>query len=254
MEEDSVVQAHSDKAETGVTATVEAYLSTIYNQAIDDGRPVIGARLAERLGVKPATVSATIKRFRETGLVLVNEKNEISLTPRGEQLALTMMRRHRIAERFLVDVLGFAWHEAHEEAETLEHAISARLEERFYKFLGEPRTCPHGNPIPGAGVDISAEKPLSPAFVGQEVVVERITEEAENEPGMLKYLYDLNMGPGARLTVLSVGPLGDVLLVRNGDREVSLGVPTARKIRVVAAADAQGDEGTRTRNPMHLAA
>src|SRR5579872_4760146 len=114
-----------------------------------EGDMVIGARLAEKFHIAPPTVTETLKRMVRDGLVEMDGKRQITLTPRGVELAESVLRRHRLTERFLVDVLGMQWHEVHEEACRLEHFISGAVESRVITTLHNPTTCPHGNPIPG---------------------------------------------------------------------------------------------------------
>lgn len=224
-----------------VTPTVEEYLESIYNLTIDEGKPAIAARLAQRMGVSPVTVFDTLKRLRgEEGksipYVIVDEKTkEITLTERGKEIALSLARRHRLVERWLVDVLNLDWDEAHEEACRLEHAISPRLEKALTAHLGNPQTCPHGNPIPGSGAIIDpATHPMDAAAAGSDVIVSRIGEEAEHEPGLLKYLQEYNLIPGVKLHIKGASPSNDTLTaINNEGREVTLGIKTANKIWVL---------------------
>ncbi len=133
---------------SGVTPTIEEYLETIYNLAME-GEPVIGARLAERFRVSAPTVTETLKRMVRDDLITMDDRRQIALTPRGAELAEAVLRRHRLTERFLVDMLGMQWHQVHEEACRLEHHISGAVEARVVAALDHPTTCPHGNPIPG---------------------------------------------------------------------------------------------------------
>src|SRR5947207_1091373 len=141
----------NQEGEDKVSPMAEEYLESILNLTTE-GKPAIGARLAERMNVKPATVVGAVDRLKKDQLVVVDEKSkEISLTDKGRKIAVSLTRRHRLAERLLVDVLGLNWAEAHDEACELEHAISPRVERALTEFLGNPQTCPHGNPIPGSG-------------------------------------------------------------------------------------------------------
>ena len=111
---------------------------------------MIGVRLAERIGVSAPTMTETLKRMVGQGYVVVDNRKEISLTENGREVAESVVRRHRLSERWLTDVLGLDWAKAHQEACKLEHAISAEVEERLARMLEHPSTCPHGNPIPGS--------------------------------------------------------------------------------------------------------
>src|SRR5882757_5346554 len=137
------------KSEEVLSATVEEYLETIYNMSME-GEIVIGARLAERFRVAAPTVTEMLKRLVRDGYVEMDNKRHIVLTEIGNQAAEAVLRRHRLTERFLVDMLGMQWHQVHEEACRLEHFISGAVEDRVITTLHNPTTCPHGNPIPGS--------------------------------------------------------------------------------------------------------
>src|SRR5579859_1018323 len=136
------------KTEEPLSATVEEYLETIYNMSME-GEVVIGARLAEKFRVAPPTVTEMLKRLVRDGYVEMDNKRQITLTEAGNQGAESVLRRHRLTERFLVDMLGMQWHQVHEEAGRLEHFISGAVEAGVIASLKNPTTCPHGNPIPG---------------------------------------------------------------------------------------------------------
>src|SRR5690606_37431006 len=172
----------------------EEYCEAIYELREDDV-DVIQARIAERLMVSRPAVSEMIKRLEAEGLVTV-EKNQIHLTEAGDTLAQRVVRRHRLAERFLVDMLGLSWADAHKEAGKWEHVISDPVEEAIVRVLGEPTTCPHGNPIPGADYVTPTSVPLSEVSVGNGFVVNRIPEELEFTPGLLEYLEESEVLPG----------------------------------------------------------
>src|SRR5437764_3694244 len=136
------------KTEEPLSPTVEEYLETIYNMNMED-EVVIGARLAEKFRVAPPTVTEMLKRLVRDGFVEMDQRRQVSLTEAGYTAAEAVLRRHRLTERFLVDMLGMQWHQVHEEACRLEHFISGAVEERVLTSLNFPTTCPHGNPIPG---------------------------------------------------------------------------------------------------------
>ncbi len=226
---------HRISEDPKVTPIVEEYLESIHNLTVDEGKAAYSAHLAHRMGVSPVTVFDTVKRLKKEGFVVVDEKSkEINLTKRGTEVALSLARRHRLAERWLVDKLGLDWEAAHDEACRLEHAISPRLEEALTSHLGNPQTCPHGNPIPGSGATIDRNSiTMDTALLGTEVIVSRIGEEAEHEPGLLKYLQEYNLKPGTRLLIKNLSPFNDTLtLINNEGREVTLGIKTANKIWV----------------------
>jgi DtxR family transcriptional regulator, Mn-dependent transcriptional regulator len=185
----------------------EAYLETIYNMAME-GEPVIGARLADKFRVSRATVTETIKRLAADGYVNQHGDKSIALTPVGRELTEEALRRHRLAERLLFDVLGMDWISAHEQAHALEHWISAEVEQRISDLLGRPATCPHGNPIPGnasSGVAFLKEQGafrLSDTAQGQRVSVVLISEVVEDESEVLRRLSDKGLHPRSQLTIL----------------------------------------------------
>ncbi len=229
---------HENKAiDTKVSPVFEEYLESILNMT-SEGKPAIGARLAERMNVKPATVVGTIERLKESGYVVVDDKSKgVNLTEKGREVAISLSRRHRLAERLLVDVLGLSWSEAHDEACELEHSISPRVEQALTEFLGNPQTCPHGNPIPGSGAVIDpASLPLKEAPVGSQVIVSYISEEAEHEPGLLKYLQENNLVPGMKLEIKELAPFDETLTaVTIEGHRVTVGSKTAQRIWVVPA-------------------
>ena len=165
-----------DRAATRPSQTIEDYMVTIYRLAMS-GAPVLGTVLAEQLGVSPAAVTEMVGRLRTAGLLTASRRIELSSD--GLRLARTLVSRHRLAERFLVDVLGFGWEEVHEEAHRLEHAFSPRVTERLAAFLGHPETCPHGHPImeDGAIEPALTLRPLTALPAGATGVVRRIAHE-----------------------------------------------------------------------------
>src|SRR5262249_22490003 len=156
------------------------YCETIFELREDD-LSVIQARVAERLKVSRPAVSEMVKRMEQQGLVTV-DKGAIKLTPDGLDVAESVVRRHRLAERILTDVLNLSWAEAHTEAGRWEHVISDRVEDALRNLLGDPTTCPHGNPIPGARYEQPEAVALTELAAGDEFTVLRIPEELEFTP------------------------------------------------------------------------
>ena len=215
------------------TATIEDYLGGIYDLA-GSGKPVIGARLAKHMGVSAPTVTETLQRIVREGYVRIGPHKEVGLTKKGLALANTIARRHRLLERWITDVLGLDWATAHDEAHRLEHALSPKVEERLAKLLGMPSTCPHGNPIPGMPEPPAHKRvPLADASVNEEVIVDRISEEAEANRELLHYLWQNGIRPGARLRVVELAPyVGTISAKLDDDRTVTLGLQAAAKIWV----------------------
>jgi DtxR family Mn-dependent transcriptional regulator len=185
------------------STAVEEYLQAIYTLA-DEGGHVVSARLAEFLRFSAPAVSEMVHRLERDGLVSLDGHKEVHLTRAGKAQADSVVRRHRLAERFLVEVLGFAWWKTHEEAERLEHAMSAEMEERIARVLGNPQTCPHGNPMPG--VTPKPTRPLETLARGERAAVERIPDQFEHEPGFLEYLDSQGVRPGVIVELVERSP------------------------------------------------
>ena len=203
---------------TQASPATEEYLQAVYTLA-DEGGQVIGARLAEFLRISPAAVSEMVHRLEREGLLQLDERKEVRLTDSGFSAASRVVRRHRLAERMLVDLLGYEWWKTHEEAERIEHAMSEEMEERLVRVLGDPQTCPHGNPMPGTKP--RATRPLERLTVGESATVERIPDQFEHEPGFLEYLDTQGVRPGVTLEMIEQRP-GLLRVAVNG---------TARSIR-----------------------
>lgn len=195
----------------------EEYLSTIRELQVEGGE-VKQARLAKRLGYSAAAVSEMVKRLERGGLVEVGPRKAITLTASGLDQAESVMRRHRLAERLLTDVLGLDWHLVHEEAAKWEHVISDAVEARLLEVLGRPETCPHGNPIPGLGDARDDLIPLTDVDAGCAVTIERVTEEAEGSPEVLLYLGEHGLIPGAAIQIAAVAPDGSRSVEIAGDQ------------------------------------
>jgi DtxR family Mn-dependent transcriptional regulator len=214
------------------TEVIARYLEAIhYMQA--EGESVRSARLADWLGVSRPTVTVALRRMTRDGMIRLNSRKEIELTDQGAQAAAAIVRRHRIMERWLTDVLGLDWVAADEEAARLEHAVSDLVESRLWDSLGRPTSCPHGNPIPGYAQVNPEEVRLSGLQPGATAMVSRISEVAEREaPMLLRYLLERRLVPGTRLEVLEVDPVGRTLRLRVARRDVTLSHETAAKIWV----------------------
>jgi DtxR family transcriptional regulator, iron-dependent repressor len=213
-----------------LSSVIEDYLQVLHYMT-RDGVPVIAARLAERLNVTPPTVTATLQRMERDGLIQHGPRKEILFTAEGRQLAEDIVRRHALAERLLTDLLKMPWHESHEEAHGVEHAMTPKLEARLLQALGNPTTCPHGNPIPGLGSLASDEFPLDQVETGDELIIERITEEAEVDLQLMRYLQEHGVEPGARMKVREATRFNALVVLEGPLGPVPLGFPVAAKLR-----------------------
>jgi DtxR family Mn-dependent transcriptional regulator len=214
---------------------VSRYLEAIYYMW-SEKEPLRSARLADWLGVSRPTVAVGLRRMTRDGLVRMNGRKEIELTARGMRTAESIVRRHRIMERWLTDGLGLDWVTADAEAARLEHAVSEVVERRLYEVLGRPETCPHGNPIPGHSKAASRETRLSSLRTGDRASVTRVSEVAEREaPLLLTYLQQRDLTPGRKIQVVEADVVGKTLRVRIAEREVTLSHETASKVWAVPA-------------------
>lgn len=213
------------------SATLEEYLESIYK--LSERGTVRPSSLVDSMAVSAPTVTATLGRLQAAGLI-ERPEGSVALTLAGRRAALDIIRRHRLAERFLVDVLGLAWDEVHEEACQLEHALSPRVQLALETFMDNPEVCPHGHPIPSADGVIAETQgsPLSESQAGDEVEILRIADE---QGELLSYLSSLGMLPGTEVRVCDSAPFKGPLLVEVGDSRYALGREIAEKIVVTAA-------------------
>ena len=216
----------------GFHPPLEEYLEAIHELG-EEGIVVIQARLAERLGHSAPAVSEMIRRLRDEGYVEEKER-PLLLTARGRVLAESVVRKHRLAERLLTDIIGLPWEKAHLEAGRWEHVISDEVEERLVEVLGNPTTCPHGNPIPGSGAAREDLTVLSDSRQGDHVRLERVTEQIEIDLESLSYLSSHGFVPGTEATVASRAPDG-TLILDLGPRTIALGPALAQQLFVTAA-------------------
>jgi DtxR family Mn-dependent transcriptional regulator len=213
---------------------VEEYLQAI-ESLNEEGTPAIQARIAERLGRSAPTVSEMLDRLATDGYVERSGRT-ITLTEQGQDVAQTVLRKHRLAERLLVDVIGLPWHLVHDEAGRWEHVMSDEVMARLTQILDDPATCPHGNPIPGSANrqgNRASQVALADLEPGQTVRFERLGEQVELDGATLRYLDDSGFIPGARATVTNKGPDGTLLLDADGTTLV-LGADLCQRLYVVA--------------------
>ncbi len=225
----------SNKAAAEPSEVVSRYLEAIYYMW-SEKESLRSARLADWLGVSRPTVTVGLRRMARDGLVRMNGRKEIELTAKGMRTAESIVRRHRIMERWLTDGLGLDWVTADAEAARLEHAVSDVVEQRLYEVLGRPTTCPHGNPIPGHSRASARETRLSMLAAGDRASITRVSEVAEREaPLLLAYLHQRDLTPGRKIRVLEADDVGKTLRVRVADRDVTLSHETASKVWAVPA-------------------
>jgi DtxR family transcriptional regulator, Mn-dependent transcriptional regulator len=198
---------------------VEEYLETMLSLA-EEGVPVIQARIAERLGRSAPSVSEMLDRLSEDGYV-DRDGRRLSLTESGQALAEKVVRKHRLAERLLVDVIGLEWHKVHREAGRWEHVISDDVEARLVELLGDPATCPHGNPIPGShsAAPSVPTRPLAEVDAGERIRLLRISEEVELNLGSLTLLDESGFIPGVVARVGERDPEGNMEVTVEGGAE-----------------------------------
>jgi DtxR family Mn-dependent transcriptional regulator len=214
-----------------VSRVVEDYVTLIWKLTEWPGASVTTSELASRLEVTPSTVSSTLKRLARDGFITYEPYGPFGLTPRGEKIAVRMVRRHRLLETFLVSALGMRWDEVHVEADRMEHSISDTVLERIDAALDHPTRDPHGDPIPdGDGqVDIVDDTSLATAAVG---VLVRITRVSDHVPELLRYFADLGLYVGTELTVEARSPAADILRLNYGSTSATLGMRAASDVYV----------------------
>ena len=215
------------------SVTVENYVKQIYleQQRTSDHLVSMG-RLAEVMDVTPGTATSMIKALADSGLVKYVRRTGVRLSKGGEQLALHVLRRHRLLEQFLVQIVGLDWSEVHSEAEELEHVISEKLLARMDALLGHPSFDPHGDPIPTPGGKVPDEKlcALTHAPGGRPLLVARITDQ---DPAFLRYAEKQGLRPGAQVELMEKDTAADAVLVRCPKQKlITLGNVAAAKILV----------------------
>jgi DtxR family Mn-dependent transcriptional regulator len=199
---------------------IEDYLKTIF-MLEEEESPVSTSRIAAARAVKPGSATSMVQRLSKLNLVNYEKHYGVTLTNSGREIALEVIRHHRLVELYLIEALGFTWDEVHEQADLLEHVISEKLEERIAAALNYPEFDPHGDPIPskeGKVIDVESQ-PLSRVVAGSRATVTRIPHDADGE--FLRYLADLGLTPGTRIVVIDVAPFdGPITLEINGKSQV----------------------------------
>jgi DtxR family Mn-dependent transcriptional regulator len=218
-------------AVSDLSSVAQDYLKVIWSATEWEGDPVTVKQLAERMGVRAATVSDAIRRLAEQGLIVHEPYGGIELTEAGRRHAVQMVRRHRLIETFLVAELGYGWDEVHDEAEVLEHAVSDGLIERIDRRLGHPARDPHGDPIPTADGEPRRPEalPLLAAPAGAPLTVVRISDA---DSAVLRYLAERGLGLDAVVTVDEHRAFAGDITVRLGDATLVLGETAAAAVWV----------------------
>jgi DtxR family transcriptional regulator, Mn-dependent transcriptional regulator len=210
--------------EIELSRSEQNYLKVIYTQ-IQEGRPVSTLGLAEAMQVKPASVTNMLQKLDEfrPRLVEYHKRRGVSLTAQGEKAALKIIRRHRLLEQFLYQVLGYSWDRVHAEAEELEHVISPYFEDRLAVLLGEPEFDPHGDPIPNRDLELAEGEvltPLSNLLPGRTGIVRQVNSR---QPQLLAYLDEIDMHPGTVVQVIQRNPLDGTLEISIGQAQYFFG-------------------------------
>ncbi|MBI3926255.1 MAG: metal-dependent transcriptional regulator [Armatimonadetes bacterium] len=215
-----------------MSESTEMYLLTIYKLNLEHGRAG-NSQMAQRLGVSTASITEMVKKLAEKGLV-ERKGRGLYLRPKGEKIALKVLRKHRLAERLLTDHLKIPWDQAHEQSCRLEHILADNVVDALDDFLGHPATCPHGHPIPDreGTMAIQEAPPLSEFRDGSRVEVVRVSEESLE---VLRYLDEIGLKPGRQLLIEKVAPFEGPLLIRIDDASLPLSRAIARKVWVKPA-------------------
>ncbi|NIM00465.1 MAG: metal-dependent transcriptional regulator [Acidobacteria bacterium] len=215
------------------TSTVEDYLKCIHREErSNEGQLVSTGKIAQEMGVAPGTVTAMMKTLTESGLIRYEPYMGVRLTDRGRTLAAHVLRRHRLVELFLVQIMGMDWSEVHDEAEVLEHAVSDRLIERMDEMLGHPKVDPHGDPIPSAtgALEESDDPSLLACALNRDLHITRVTDQRKE---FLRLLEQHKLMPGRRAVVETRDDLTETVQVRpDGGEPLRLGFHAASRILV----------------------
>ncbi|MBE0699866.1 MAG: metal-dependent transcriptional regulator [Anaerolineaceae bacterium] len=218
-----------------ISTTIEDYLGIIFLLE-RDGEPVVGAHLAELLGVTPPTVTNTLKRMIRDGLIMMDSEHGTHLTEYGKIAAGSVMRKHMLAEWMLTRMVS--WSNLHKEAHQFEHAISNEVEAALLEELQNPKVCPHGNPLPGYENVVSDWIPITQTTAGQRGIVRRIHELAEENHQILSFLEEKKIAPQQEVVIKEVLSFNQTVLVEVGGKFISLGFAVAQHIYIELVSDA----------------
>ena len=211
-----------------ITISKENYLKAIA-EAEGEGEVVIAATLARWLQVSPPAVTMAIRRLKRDGLIRVTAAGEITLAREGRDIANRVMNRHHLIERMLTEIFGMEWYKVHEEAEQMEHAVSADFESRLREKLGEDESCPHGNRVGMDRPQDRRERGWKPLDEISERGVAQVTSVFERDRRLLEYLDGLGIRPGVKLRMVSRN-YDETLTLKVGGKSVQLGRPAATKV------------------------
>ena len=220
------------------SSTVENYLKAVYlgQSSLTGGERLVSmGHVAAALGVTPGTATTMVKALNDSGLAEYEPYSGVRLTAAGERLAGLVIRRHRLVEAFLVQVMGMSWAEVHEEAEQLEHAVSERLIDRIDAMLGRPTHDPHGDPIPDAEGAIT-QRYLDNLLTCPMRTPLKVTRIADQDPAFLRFIEENDLKPGQKVEVETRDAAADSVLLRSGDRQLTIGARAASKLLVETAA------------------
>ena len=216
-----------------ITISKENYLKAIA-EAEGEGEVVIAATLARWLQVSPPAVTMAIRRLKRDGLIRVTAAGEITLAREGREIANRVMNRHHLIERMLTEIFGMEWYKVHEEAEQMEHAVSADFEDRLREKLGEDESCPHGNRVGMDRPQDRRERGWKPLDEISERGVAQVTSVFERDRRLLEYLDGLGIRPGVKLRMVSRN-YDETLTLKVGGKAVQLGRPAAMKVWITQA-------------------
>jgi DtxR family Mn-dependent transcriptional regulator len=226
-----------------LTAPVEDYLKAIYEIERREGAAATND-IAQRLSIAPASVSGMVRRLADQGLLAHEPYKGVRLTSAGRRAALRTIRRHRVIEAYLTRALGYPWDRVHEEAERLEHAASDELIDRMASAIGEPEVDPHGAPIPTREGSVDERRLVSLAEVAPTTRA-RIVRVSDEDPGMLRYLAEMDIVPGTEVVVEGRQPFGGPVVLRVGSVQRTVGLELAAHVRV----ETVGADGTAESTP-----
>lgn len=228
-----MTSSHRGRASSDLSGAAQEYLLAL-RVMTGDGARVTAAQVGRRLGVTTQAASEMFRRLAVDGLVVLSGTRELGLTEAGRAAADAIFRRHALCEWLLTEVVGLGWAESDVEAERLQAAISPRVEARLDELLGHPETCPHGNPI---DLETTRRRPVGVPLAtipgGERVTIYRITEEAEEDAGLLSYLEARGLRPGAHVRILARSESLDSLTLEGPLGRATLGLRPAALVRVL---------------------